>query len=205
MILPFKHMSMKKLIAILSITFFGFLFSCSDKKNSSRIADDIAINVDTEVAEDLTSEQKTIANFTINGKTYTCDEVSAIGYKDDNTLEITAKKSDTSDNTIFTFSLKNLGKGQQKFNATGTLVTFIIPETTFTNVYKPGCDSKEVYTEGTITITTLTDNTIDKEGKIEANFEGQVAFYQSVTSNPCGIKAEIVNVKGSVVGLYVRW
>jgi hypothetical protein len=201
---------MKKLIVILSITFLGVLFSCSERKNSSGTADDTAIAADTEATEDSTFEQKSTATFIINGKTYTCNEVGALVYNDDNVLIINASKSGAEETVFFSFSIKNSGKGQQKFNATTTKIDFTTPESNFSNIYKPDCSDKETYTEGTITITLLEDYTNETEGKIEANFEGQVAHNLPVDSYPCGdgkssnSKAEVVTVKGTLVGSFIN-
>ncbi|MFM9840379.1 MAG: hypothetical protein ACKVOQ_19085 [Cyclobacteriaceae bacterium] len=202
---------MKRLTVILSITFFVVLFSCSERKNSSGTADDIAVNADTEVTEDLTSEQKSTATFTINGKTYTCNEVGALVYNDDNVLLISATKSNSDAIVFFSFSLKNSGKGQQKFSTTGIKIEFTTPEAVYTNTYKINCSDKEIiYTEGTITITLLEDYTNETEGKIEASFEGQLAPAHPVGSYPCGngessnSKAEVVTVKGTLVGSFIN-
>jgi hypothetical protein len=201
---------MKKLTVILSITFFEVLFSCSERKNSSSTVDDIAFNADTEATEDLTSEQKSTANFTVNGKPYTCSEVSAIGYEADNSLEITGTKGASEENTIIAFQLKKIGKGQQKFSTTGTRIEFTTPEATYTNTYTPDCADKEIYTEGTITIASLVNSANNEYGKIEASFEGQLARNQPVDTYPCGngktsiSKAEVVTVKGTLVGNYLK-
>jgi hypothetical protein len=202
---------MKKLTVILSITFFVVLFACSERKNSSGTADDTAINLDTEATEDLTSGQKTTATFTINGKTYTCNEVGSLVYNDDNVLVINAKKGNSDEIIFFSFSLKNSGKGQQKFSATGIKIEFTTPEAVYTNTYKLDCSDKETtYTEGAITITRLEDYTNETEGKIEASFEGQLAPAHPVGSYPCGngessnSKAEVVTVKGTLVGSFIN-
>jgi hypothetical protein len=201
---------MKKLMVMVSITFFGVFFSCSERKNSSATADDIAVTADTEATEDLTSEQNSTATFTINGKTYTCDEVGALVYNDDNLLVINATKGSVEEIISFSFSLKNNGKGQQKFNATTTQISFTTPESTFSNIYTPNCSDKETYTEGAITITLLEDYTNEKAGKIEASFEGQVARNLPVDSYPCGngkssnSKVEVVTVKGTLVGSFIN-
>lgn len=185
------------LIGLLSI-----LFAWAENKKEQ---DTLSVDLKTKETNQVISIQQTFrATFTINGKTYTCDDVGGVGYTSDNKLNIQANKSDTDENIFFSFSLNKIGKGVQQFNTIGTEVVFTTPNQTFTNTYKPGCDDKEIYTEGTITITTLVNDTPDKDGRIEATFEGQVAYYQSVSTTPCGLKQEIVKVKGNLIGLYTK-
>lgn len=201
---------MKNLAFILSITLSINFFSCSENKNRTDTDNLTEGSDDSESAQDTTSEQKSTATFTINGTSYTCDEVRALVYNDQNVLLINAVKNGVEEIISFSFSLKNTGKGQQKFNEASTQILFSTPESTFTNTYKPDCSDIETHTEGTITITLLEDYTNEKEGKIEANFEGQVATTRQVDSYPCGngkssiSKTEVVTVKGTLVGSYIN-
>jgi hypothetical protein len=195
---------MKKIKWLGAVAFVILMAACAQNKASnegSRAKDE----ADTSTPEPSTSS----ATFTINGKTFTCSEVGAVGYQKDNSIIINANSGADGETIAFTFELKGIKEGTQKFSAPGNAISFTTIDTYFSK-YKSDCTDEDAVTEGTINITKLINYTPEKEGRLEGNFEGQLAVTRPVADYPCSNgktanrKTELVTVKGNFAAGYIN-
>lgn len=178
--------------------------SCNESKNKSVVVEERSTEATAAVLQIVSS-----ATFTVNNKHYTCVEVSAVADKQGNTVVISGRSGAEGETVFFSFTVNGIGEGQKKFNAAGSIIEFTAGET-YTNNYKEDCNGEKMVTDGNLTITKLTDYTPEKNGRIDGNFEGQLAITRPVASYPCGngnsanSKTEIVTVKGNFTGEYIN-
>ena len=184
---------------------FMLLFACCNQ--SKKDTGPVEENKTAEKEEPKQTESS--ATFTINNKQYACVEVGVVADKKENTIVITGRSGAEGETVFFSFTVNGIGEGQKKFNAAGSTIEFTAGET-YVNSYKENCTGENVVTAGTLTITKLVDYTPEKDGRVEGNFEGQLAITRPVTPYPCSnghsanSKTEIVTVKGNFAGGYIN-
>jgi len=196
---------MKKIKWLVAVAFAVPITCCNqNKKNTAAVSEDNKLTA-VEEPVPITSS----ATFTINNKKFTCGEVGAVAYKKDNSIVISGKSSAEGESIFFSFTLKEIGEGQKKFNTAGNVIEFTTTET-FTNNYKDDCTGENTLTNGMITITKLVDYTAEKDGRVEGNFEGQLSITRPVAPYPCANgrtannKTELVTIKGNFEGGYIN-
>jgi hypothetical protein len=195
---------MKKIKWPAAVVFMLLITCCNESKKDTGPVEE---NKTAEAEEPKQTESS--ATFTVNNKQYACVEVGAVAYKKDNTIVITGRSGAEGETVFFSFTIKDISEGQKKFSAAGSIVEFTAGEN-YTNNYKADCTGENKVTDGTLTVTKLTDYTPEKNGRVEGNFEGQLAITRPVAPYPCGngqpanSKTEIVTVKGNFTGEYIN-
>jgi hypothetical protein len=200
-----KNITKMKKIKWPAAVAFTLLFTCC---NESKKAPE-TVEENTTAATEAPAQITSAATFTVNNKQYACVEVGAVADKKENTIVITGRSGAEGETVFFSFTVNGIGEGQKKFNAAGSTIEFTAGET-YVNSYKENCTGENVVTAGTLTITKLVDYTPEKEGRVEGNFEGQLAVTRPVAPYPCSnghsanSKTEIVTVKGNFSGGYIN-
>lgn len=201
----YKNITKMKKIKWSAAVAFTLLFTCCNESKK----DPETVEENKTTATEEPAQIKSAATFTVNNKQYACVEVGAVADKKDNTIVITGRSGAEGETVFFSFTVNGIGEGQKKFNAAGSMIEFIAGET-YVNSYKADCTGENTVTDGTVTITKLTDYTTEKEGRVEGNFEGQLAVTRPVAPYPCSnghsanSKTEIVTVKGNFSGGYIN-
>jgi hypothetical protein len=198
-------MQLKKWLGLGSLSLL-LLTGCSDNKKTAETEeakDDAQVSAPDAVSSSM-------ATLTLGDKTYTFKEVGAIGYQKENSITVNATHGGDDDNAMFTLVIKTIKEGQEKFRAPGNAVQFTGAEGTFSNTYKDDCSGEDLISDGTISVTKLTDYATEKEGRLEGSFEGELAVTRPVPDYPCANgktsnrKTELVKVKGSFKAGYIN-
>jgi hypothetical protein len=203
-----KYRKMKK-ADFLGFVAFLLLFTCCTE--NKKAADPVGEN---KPVHEETSANLSSAEFTINYKKFTCDEVGAVGFAKDNKILINGHSNDEGGNVAIIFSLEKIGEGQRKFNTAGNTIEVDVNES-YSNIFKEDCSDEKLFTVGSVTITKLINYSTEKStestqnGWIEGNFEGKlsvtrpVAQYRCSNGNISTSKTEMVNIKGRFAGEFI--